>query len=102
MKIYRICNHNLQFKNTFVDSYKGQSNLILYASLNNEIVGRVEYVIYDDEVSVSYIEVDKNHRRQGIGTKLLQELQKIYPNQSFDMGMFTSDGIKLWNSLPKK
>ena len=101
MKIYRISQVEIDFINSHLNSHHGQSDFRLLATINGETVGSIDYVIYNDEVSISNIEVDKGKRRQGIGTKLLKELQRIYPNNSFEMGMFTDDGYKLWESLNK-
>lgn len=100
MKIYRISGSNI-FRNEHIDSYSGQSNFRLTAEIDGEIVGWIDYVIFGDEISVSNIEVIPLKRRQGIGTRLIRYLQKMYPNQEIDMGMFTNDGIALYNSLDK-
>ena len=58
-------------------------------------VAKLDYGVYEDTPNVKMIEVDPEYRRKGIGTKLLQELQKKYPNAEINFGMTTTDGTKL-------
>jgi len=101
MRIYRLSSE-LQFKDHLMDNYSGQSNMRLLAERDGKVCGGIDYVIFGDEVSVSMIEVDENERRKGVGTALLKELQRLYPDKDLNMGWFTEDGAKLWNSIPKK
>lgn len=101
MRIYRLASE-LVFKDYLVDSYSGQSNMKLIAERDGKVCGGIDYVIFGDEISVSMIEVDESERRKGVGTALLKELQRLYPDTHLEMGWFTEDGAKLWNSIPKK
>ncbi len=102
MKIYKLSQSNIVFDNQFLESYSGQKNFRLNAQVGDEIVGWIDHSIYDDDIHVSNIEVLSEHKRKGIGTKLLMELQRLFPDKAFEMGMFTEEGHKLWESLPKK
>lgn len=73
----------------------GETYFTMSYEQNGEVVGTLEYGEYDGQPNVKMIEVDPEHRRQGIGTKLLQELQKKYPETEIDFGMSTPDGTKL-------
>lgn len=66
---------------------------------DGEVVGTLEYGVYEGEPNVKMIEVDPKHRRKGIGTKLLQELQKKYDGKEIKFGMATPDGSKLLDSI---
>ena len=66
---------------------------------DGKVVGTVEYGEYKGKPNVKMIEVKPEYRRQGIATKLLQELQNKYPDQEIDFGMTTPDGTKLLNSI---
>lgn len=101
MRIYRLASE-LQFKDHLLDSYSGQSNMRLIAERDGKVCGGIDYVVFGDEISVSMIEVDESERRKGVGTALLKELQRLYPDNHLEMGWFTEDGAKLWNSIPKK
>lgn len=84
------------------ESTTGQSDGETYFTMSYEqdgkVVGTVQYGEFEGKPNVKMIEVDPEYRRQGIGTKLLQELQKKYPDIEIDFGMATEDGSKLIES----
>ncbi len=84
------------------ESTTGQSDGETYFTMSYEqdgkVVGTVQYGEFEGKPNVKMIEVDPEYRRQGIGTKLLQELQKKYPDVEIDFGMATEDGSKLIES----
>ena len=84
------------------ESTTGQSDGETYFTMSYEqdgkVVGTVQYGEFEGKPNVKMIEVDPEYRRQGIGTKLLQELQKKYPDIEIDFGMSTEDGSKLIES----
>jgi GNAT superfamily N-acetyltransferase len=102
MKIYKLSQANIVFNNEFLASYSGQQNFKLNAELNGIVVGWVDYSIYNEDLYINIVEVVEEYRRTGIGTKLLKELQRRFPDKAFEMGTFTEQGSKLWESLPKK
>ena len=73
----------------------GETFMAMYYELDGKVVGTLNYGDYEGEPSVKMIEVDPEYRRQGIAQKLLQQLQKKYPNTEIDFGMTTPDGTKL-------
>ena len=77
----------------------GESYYTMSYKQDGKVVGTLEYGEYDGEPNVKMIEVAPEYRRQGIGTKLLQELQKKYPDVEIDFGMSTPDGTKLLDSI---
>ena len=62
-------------------------------------VATLEYGEYEGKPNVKMIEVDPEYRRKGIATKLLQELQRKYPDTEINFGMTTPDGSKLLESI---
>ena len=62
---------------------------------DGKIAGKLNYGEYNGEPNVKMIEVKPEYQRKGIGTKLLQELQKKYAGIEIDFGMSTPDGTKL-------
>lgn len=66
---------------------------------DGKTVGTLEYGEYEGKPNVKMIEVIPEYRRKGIGTKLLQELQRKYPDQEIDFGMSTPDGTKLIDAI---
>lgn len=89
-------------KTNITESTNGQSDGETYFTMSYEqdgkVVGTVQYGEFEGKPNVKMIEVDPEYRRQGIGTKLLQELQKKYPDVEIDFGMATEDGSKLIES----
>ncbi len=77
----------------------GESYFTMSYEQDGKIVGTLEYGEYDGKPNVKMIEVSKEYRRQGIAAKLLQELQRKYPDQEIDFGMTTDDGTKLLNAI---
>lgn len=77
----------------------GETYFTMSYTQDGKVLGTLEYGEYDGEPNVKMIEVSPEYRRQGIGTKLLQELQKKYPDTEINFGMSTPDGTKLLNSI---
>ena len=75
--------------------HDNQSDNSIVAIVDGEVAGFLDYSEYRGEIHVQMIEVDKNFRRQGIGTALLKELDKEYPEVEIEYGMETADGARL-------
>lgn len=75
--------------------------MVLVAYLDGEMVGNLQYSIYGGVPSIKMLEVKKDFRRIGIGTKLLKQLQKMFPEEEIDLGMLTSDGTKLMQTIKR-
>ena len=84
-------------------SHSGQMDLRLSAkNTEGETVGHIDYTEFRGEIHIKYIEVSPKYRRQGIGTKLMQKLQKSYPDTEINTGMLTEEGSQLYQSIPKQ
>lgn len=67
-----------------------------YIYLNNEVVGVLEYVEYDDELEIKYIKIHKEYRRMGIATRVV----KVLKNRGKDMvGDALPEAIEFWKSM---
>jgi len=75
--------------------HDNQSDNSIVAIVDGEVVGFLDYSEYRGEIHIQMIEVDKNFRRQGIGTALLKELDKEYPEVEIEYGMETPEGARL-------
>lgn len=82
--------------------FNGEQFMTKNAQINGKNIGKIDYSIYKDEINIKMIEVNKKNRRQGIATKLLQDLQSQYPDKSIDFGYTTEDGTKLLNKITYK
>lgn len=88
-----------ELKDTVTGYASGETYFTMSYSKNDKVVGKIEYGEYDGKPNVKMIEVLPEYRRQGIATKLFQELQKKYPNTEIDFGMSTPDGTKLLEAI---
>jgi len=95
------CRDDLVFRDECTDAYSGQSNMRLTATLDGGLVGHVDYVIFNDEVSISMVYVNEEFRRQGIGAALVLHLQSLFPETEIRWGMLTENGAYLYDSLPR-
>lgn len=89
----------LTFLDTVTDHYSGQTNCTLSVQSNADVVAKIEYVIYQDEISVSMISVPESERRKGYATQALVHLQSLHPRVEIEMGYLTTEGSALLSSL---
>lgn len=67
-----------------------------YIYLNNEVVGVLEYVEYEDELEIKYIKIHKEYRRMGIATRVVNDLK----NRRKDItGDALPEAIEFWKSM---
>jgi hypothetical protein len=65
-------------------------------------VGYIDFSEFDDIAHIQMIDIYPHYRRQGLGTRLIAELQARYPYQEIEWGATTPLGAKLRASLPTK
>ena len=88
-----------EFKDTTTDSYSGQTNHTLTVRTHDGHVGKLEYTEFEGRPAISMVSVPEGSRRRGLGSSLVKELQRRYPDQEIDWGMMTEDGSALRASL---
>lgn len=93
---------NMEVKERVTGSYSGQTNVTLSLHDGKTRVGYVEYVIYNNEISIDYINVKESYRKQGIAHKLLSQLQSENEGKQIKFGMTTDDGTKLLDKIVDK
>lgn len=76
-----------------------QVNFVVVATKDDVVIGYVQYGYYKDTVNIQMIKVADEYRRQGIGTKMMQYLQKQYPDTEINPGMTTPDGTEFIKNL---
>lgn len=69
-----------------------QVNFVIVAEKDDKVIGYLQYGYYRDTPHIQMIKVADEYRRQGIGTKMMQYLQKLYPDAEINPGMTTPDG----------
>lgn len=97
--LYETDDSVIEFTNTSRDYHHGQHDLTLWATVDGKRVGKIDYSVYEDDPQIQMIEVNPSARRMGVGTKLLYELQKGYPDKEIDWGSLTTDGVELRNRI---
>lgn len=90
---------SLEFKDENTGYSHGQSDNSLYAYNNGNEVGRLDYSEYEGSPAIKMLEVPKQYQRQGIGTALLKQLQKMNNGKEIDLGMLTDDGAALLKTV---
>ena len=60
-------------------------NKILVACDEDKIVGFVDYMITFNSATISQIAVLPNYRKKGLGSKLLEEMEKSFPKEIDDV-----------------
>ena len=73
----------ITYTNEVVDSYSGQTNCEAGVYVNDEIVGLVQYVLFEDELSISHIFVRPEFRRLGYGSKLMKYIKEENPDYHY-------------------
>lgn len=76
-------NKKIKFYDECTDAYSGQMNMECGVYENDEIVGYVEYVLFDDELTVSNIFVHPDRRREGFGSMLMSYIKREHPEYKY-------------------
>jgi GNAT superfamily N-acetyltransferase len=83
----------LTYEEEHLGSVYGQDNYELGLYLNGEIVGLVNYVIFEGELTVSNIIVRPEFRRRGFGSRMMQYVKKIHPEAKYKPSFKTDLGM---------
>lgn len=94
-------NNEFSIKLDIYDSYKGWSYGTIKATINNQLLGTVDFQINSDETElhIDMINVNKEFRNRGIASNMLRNLQLEYPEAYIEWGYTTEDGTQLKNKL---
>jgi hypothetical protein len=63
------------------------------------VAGYMDWSEWRGTPTVKYIQVEPGDRGKGLATKMLQDLQRKYPDVEIDFGMTTPDGSKLLDAV---
>lgn len=83
----------INFKHEHLGS-SGQDNYELGIYEGDEIMGYVEYVVFDDEITVSNILVRPDRRREGFGSRLINKMKQLHPDETYKPSHKTELGSK--------
>jgi len=84
----------ITYTNSVLDYYSGQTNCEAGIYVDDEIVGVVQYVLYDDELSISDIFIRPEFRRMGFGSRLMKFIKEQNPEYKYVPSMKTELGSK--------
>jgi 2'-5' RNA ligase len=82
----------ITYYNGSTNAYSGQVNMEAAIYVDGQIAAVVEYVLYDDELTVSHIFVKPEFRRQGYGSRLMKYIQQENPEYKYKPSMKTPEG----------
>ena len=96
----------MRFSNWHMGGHHGQDDFRLFALKPGEIeptdenvLGYLDYSLYEGNVHVNMIAVPDQLQRQGIGTALWGEVQRLWPDAKFPRGFMTKAGRALRESV---
>jgi len=95
-------NGSYQLHDEVTGASDGQTDKVIKLESDDGIIGFLKYDIYEDEIHIKYVEVDKEHRGKGFAKEMFQELQKRYPDTPINLGMATDKGSGLIASIMRK
>lgn len=93
--------NNLKFDHESLNYRSGQQDMLLTASLNGDVIGYVDYAIYENKIYINMIKVSDEYKRQGVGKQLHIELAKQYGYDNIQRGHMTPEGFSLRKKIDK-
>jgi hypothetical protein len=84
----------IHFEHEHLDHYSGQDNYELGIYEDEEVIGYVQYVIFENEITVSDILVRPNRRRENFGSMLIKKMKQLHPNAKYKPSLKTDLGSK--------
>lgn len=85
---------NIEYRDEHMDSHSGQHDYELGLYIDDEIIGMVQYTLYDGELTVKDIIVRPEFRRKGYGSKMMKYIKQKHPDYEYQPSMQTDLGSK--------
>jgi len=85
---------NIEYRDEHINSHSGQHDYELGLYIDDEIVGMVQYTLYDDEITVRDIIVRPEFRRQGHASRMMKYIKEKHPEYEYKPSMKTDLGTK--------
>jgi GNAT superfamily N-acetyltransferase len=91
------------FQDNIRDSHHRQvyGTLRVYDLKTQQVIGYIDYSIFERKIYIDGIEVEQSHRRKGYATALVLKLKKLNPDMPIKWGMMTEEGCALKNAVEK-
>jgi GNAT superfamily N-acetyltransferase len=84
----------LEYRTEHMGSHHGQEDFELGLYMDDEIIGMVQYTLYDGELTIRDIIVRPEFRRQGYGSKMMKYIKEKHPEHQYTPSMKTDLGAK--------
>ena len=84
----------VEYRFEHVDSHSGQDNYELGMYVDDDIMGMIQYVLYDGKITVSDIIVRPEFRRKGFGSMMMKAMKQNHPDYEYVPSMKTDLGAK--------
>lgn len=91
----------LRFVEDVLDAKGGETFHSLSVLAGDQPLGHVDFSVYQEVPRVQMVEVAATMRRRGLGSQLLIELQRRYPDVEIELGGATNEGAALIAGLAR-
>ena len=101
MNWYKKAQLSLIFEHVHEDFHNDQHDFVLVAKDADTMspLGMIQYALFRDNIHIQDMMTHHKRRREGIGTQMINELKREYPQGKISWGMMTPDGTALYNSM---
>lgn len=89
----------LSFHEDVRSFHNNQIDMTLIAKADGEVVGKIDYSVYQGTPSIQMVTVKPDMKKRGIATALVHQLQSKFPHTEIDLGSLTDDGAKFFQTL---
>ena len=101
MNWYKQAQLSLVFEHIHEDFHNDQHDYVLAAKDASTLqpVGMIQYALFRENIHIQDMLVKHDLKRQGIGTQMINEIKREYPESNINWGMMTPDGSALYESM---
>ena len=85
---------NISFEHEHLNHHHSQDDYELGIYEDGEVMGYVDYTIFQNEITISDILVRPNRRREGFGSMLVKKMKELHPESTYRPSMKTELGAK--------
>lgn len=95
---------NIKLWNDCFDAHGGEvfCRIIAEEEDTGNIIGYIDYSIYEDEIDIKMVEVLEPYRRKGIGTKMIEFLKNENPGMKIHTELMTNLGFPFVQNLKER
>lgn len=102
-EIFSIESIKVQLRSECVGSHSGQLDTIIEAMIGGMCVGHLSYSIYNEEVSIQYVQVKQEYKKRGIAKQMFEYLMETEGILWDDIkhSIQTEEGNRMYRELHK-